>query len=173
MITLILGSLSIPKLSALEMDQTYEPIGGESIFRTISGTGLKQTTWDKTRIVTNGSGWMPAGLESLDTKQQMVLSCIKPRDVPCVFATRQATLPTARRSDSGHVPWGLAIMSDGSSVMTAATMATNVATLAAVSGAVAYVAMYLPQFTVWASRPTDSLSTASATYTWQLICEEV
>lgn len=173
MITLKLGSLSIQLLAALDLDQSYEPIGGESIFRTASGLGIKQSTWAKTRITTSGSGWMPAGLESLDVNQQLVLACIVPRAVPADFSTRQATLPTKRRSDSGGTPWGLAIMPDGSVVQTSATLAGNVATLAAVTGAVDYVAMYLPQFTVWASRPTDSGQRGTASYAWQLVCEEV
>lgn len=171
--TLKLGTLEIPLLAALDLEQAYEPIGGEGIFRTVNGSGLKQATWKKTRITTSGGGWLPAGLESLDVNAQLTLSCIVPRAVPAVFATRQATLPAARRSDTGHTPWGIAFLSDGSPVKTTASLAGNVATLAAVSGAVAYQAMYLPQFTVWAMRPTDSGTRGDASYRWQLVCEEV
>ena len=173
MMTLKIGSLSIPLRASLDIDQSYEPIGGESVFRTINGTGIKQATWAKTRIVTSGSGWMPAGLESLNVNQQLVLACVVPRRVPANFATRQATLPAARRSDAGCVPWALAILADDSVVQTSVTMAGNVATAAAVSGAVSYEILYLPQFTVWASRPTDSGNRGEASYTWQLVCEEV
>lgn len=173
MMTLKIGALSIPLLAALEIDQSYETLGGEFIFRTVNGTGLPQTTWKRTRITTSGSGWLPAGLDTLVTTSQLVLSCIVPRSVPAALATRQCTLPAGRRSDAGHLPWGVAIMSDGSPVSTTASLTGNVATLAAVAGAVAYQAMYLPQFTVWASRPTDSGQRSSASYSWQLICEEV
>lgn len=173
MIILKIGSLDIPTLAALDLEQSYEPLGGEAIFRTVSGLGLKQTTWRKTRIVTSGSGWMPAGLETLDTTAQLTLSCIVPRRVPAVFATRQATLPAARRSDAGHTPWGIATRADGGTVLTAVSLAGNIATVTAVSGAVAYDVLYFPQFTVWAGRPTDSGARGDASYRWELVCEEV
>lgn len=173
MMTLKIGALEIPLLAALEIEQNYEPIGGESIFRTISGAGLKQMTWQRQRVVTSGSGWLPAGLDTLDTSAQMTLACIVPRTVPAVFATRQATLPAARRSDAGHLPWGIALLADGSPVATTASLAGNVATLAAVTGAVAYQAMYLPALTVWMQRPTDSGNRGDASYRWELVCEEV
>ncbi len=168
-----IGALAIPTLAALDLEQGYEPLGGEAIFRTVSGVGLKQSTWQKTRITTSGSGWLPAGLETLDTTAQLTLACVVPRAVPAVFATRQAILPSARRTDAGHLPWGVAYLADGSPVVTGATLAGNMATLDAVDGAVAYQALYLPQFTVWASRPTGSGTRSDASYRWELVCEEV
>lgn len=173
MMVLKIGALEVQTLAALEIEQSYEPLGGEGIFRTVNGTGLKQSTWQKTRIVTAGSGWMPAGLETIDTTAQLTLACIVPRAVPAVFATRQATLPTTRRADAGHEPWGVATRADGSTVFASVALAGNVATVAAVDGAVAYHALYLPQFTVWASRPTDSGTRGDASYRWELVCEQV
>jgi len=168
-----IGTLEIATRAALEIEQTYEPMGGEGIFRTVNGSGLKQSTWNKTRIVSAGSGWLPAGLESLNVNAQLTLSCIVPRAVPAVFATRQATLPATRRTDTGHTPWGIAFLADGSPVKTPASLAGNVATLDPVAGAVAYQALYLPQFTVLAFRPTDSGTRGDASYRWQFVCEEV
>ena len=173
MMMLKIGALEIATLAALEIEQSYEPLGGEAIFRTVSGAGLKQSTWKKNRIVTAGSGWMPAGLETIDTTAQLTLACIVPRAVPAVFATRQATLPTTRRADTGHVPWGIATRADGSTVATTASLAGNVATVAVVDGAVAYHVLYFPQYTVWASRPTSSGTRSDASYRWELVCEEV
>lgn len=173
MMILKIGALEIPTLAALDIEQSYEPIGGESIFRSINGTGIKQETYKKTRITTQGSGWLPAGLDTIDTAVPAALACITPRKVPANFATRQATLPAARRSDAGHLPWGIALLSDGSPVMTAATLSGHVATLSPIAGAVAYLAMYLPQLTVWVMRPTDSGTRSDASYAWQLVCEEV
>lgn len=172
MMVLKIGSLSVPLLAALNITQDYAPMDPETVLRTVSGAGLKQSTWSKMRITTRGGGRVPAGLESINTKTQMVLGCITPCSIPAVFATRQATLPAARRSDSGHVPWGFAILADHTPVKTAATMAGNVATLTAVTGAVEYVACYLPQYTVWAFRHTTSGERKSAAYSWELVCEE-
>lgn len=171
--TLKIGTLEIPLLAALEIEQTFSPLGGEGILRTMSGAGIKQETWQRTQITTSGSGWIPAGLDTLDTSAQLSLSCIVPRSVPANLTTRQATLPAARRTDPGHLPWGIALLADGAAVVTTASLAGNVATLAAVDGAVAYQAMYFPVFTVWASRPTDSGTPHDASYRWELVCEEV
>lgn len=173
MIMLKFGTLTIPTLAALEIEQSFEQLGGESIFRTVNGTGLKQSTWEKTAITTSGSGWLPAGLDTLDRSVPLVLACVTPRKVPAVLATRQATLPTTRRADAGHTPWGLAYLADGTTIKTTATLAGNVATLAAVAGAVAYEAYYLPQFTVWAGKPVESGSRGEASYRWEIACEEV
>ena len=173
MIILKIGSIDIPLLAALDIEQNYEPIGGETVVRTIGGTAVKQMTWQKLRTTISGSGWIPAGLASLDASAQIVIGCIVPRSVPCVFATRQATLPAARRSASGHIPWGQAIMADGSIITTTASMAGNVATVATVTGAVAYQALYLPSLTCWLMRrPSDSGNRSDASYRWEITAEE-
>lgn len=167
------GALTIPTLAALDIEQTYAPLGGEGIFRTIGGTGIKQMTWQRQRVTTAGSGWLPAALAELDTSTSLVLACITPRAVACDFASRQATMPAKRRSDAGHTPWGVAILPDGGAVNTPLTLSGNVATLTAVAAAVDYQAIYLPQYTVWAMRPTESGSRGDASYRWELVCEEV
>jgi len=173
MIMLKIGTLEIQTLAALEIEQSYELLGGEFIFRTVDGTGLKQETWERISVTTSGSGWLPAGLDTLNRSVPMTLACVTPRKVPAVLATRQATLPAKRRSDAGHTPWGIAYLADGSTVKTTATLAGNVATLAVVAGAVAYEAYYLPQFTVWAGKPVESGDRGSASYRWEITCEEV
>ncbi len=57
--TLKIGSIEIPARSSLDLEQTYEPLGGETILRTLSGAGIKQATWQKTRTVISGGGWIP------------------------------------------------------------------------------------------------------------------
>lgn len=166
------GTLEIPLLAALDIEQTYPPIGGEALLRTVSGAGIKQMTWRKTRIVTTGSGWLPAGLDTLDTSATIAIACVVPRAVPAVFVTRQATLPAARRADAGHLPWGVAVMPDNSVIVTPAAMAGNVATLDAVANAVSYKALYLPLITCWALRPTDSGTPGDASYRWEITAEE-
>lgn len=174
MMILKIGSIDLPLLAALDIEQTYEPIGGETVLRTIGGTGIKQMTWQKLRTTISGSGWIPAGLASLDATAQQVIGCIVPRSVPCNFVTRQATLPAARRSDAGHVPWGLAIMPDNTAVVSPASLSTNVATVDAVSGAVAYQALYLPSLTCWLTRRvSDSGNRSDASYRWEIQAEEV
>lgn len=171
--TLKIDAYELPILAGLQIQQSYELIGGEAVLRAMSGAGLKQETWKKLRVTTSGSGWIPGGLDSLDTAVTHVVGCIVPRVVPAVFVTRQATLPAARRSDAGHVPYGLAIMSDGQAALAAVTLAGNVATVAAVSGAVAYAVGYYPQITAWLMRPAIAGSPSEASHDWEIVFEEV
>ena len=67
--TLKIGSIEIPARSSLDLEQTYEPLGGETILRTLSGAGIKQATWQKTRTVISGGGWIPPGLAHLRQRQ--------------------------------------------------------------------------------------------------------
>lgn len=168
-----IGNVKIHDIAAFNIEQQYQEIGGEEIFRAASGRGIKQFAWQRTRVVTSGSGWIATGLGGLDYTQQQVLKCIVPRNIDADIVTRQATLPAARRNDGRYVPYGIAIMSDGQAVTTSATMVGNVATLAAVAGAVAYQTCYFPQLTVWALRPSASGNRGDATHRWDLVCEEV
>lgn len=167
-----IGALEIPNRAALDLEQTYEPMGGETTLRTIDGTGIKQTTWAKTRITITGGGWMPPGLSALDTAGQLVVACIVPRAINC-DASRQATLPTGRRSDSGHTPWAWAIMPDGSVLASEVSIVSHVATVAAVTGAVGYQVLYYPQLTCWVNRPTESGSRTEGGWHWSITAEEV
>ncbi len=163
------GTFELPVYASFDLTQRYEPIGGETILRAVSGRGIKQTTWNRTRVVTSGSGWVPSGLQSLDFTAQHALACIAPETVPAVFATRQATLPTSRRADADHLPYGLAQTAEGNTVYSPATLAGNVATVTAVSGAVAYQVGYYPLLTCWINRPTRNGPDSS----WELVAEEV
>lgn len=164
-----IGAFELPVYAGLDLTQRYEPIGGETILRAGTGRGIFQQTWRKTRILTSGDGWVPPGLEAIDNSVPLALACIKPRTVPAVFATRQATLPTTRRADADHLPYGLAQLASGQSVLAAATLAGNVATVAAVSGAVAYQVGYYPLLTCWIKRPNES----GPGHSWEFEAEEV
>lgn len=163
-----IGNFELPVYASFDLTQRYEPMGGETILRAGNGRGILQRTWRKTRVFTSGNGWVPPGLQSLDYTIQHAVACISPETVPAVFSTRQATLPATRRADSGHVPYGLAQLTGGQTVEAAVTMATNVATVAAVSGAVAYQVGYYPLLTCWLLLPSRSGPAA----TWEFIAEE-
>lgn len=164
-----IGTFELPVYSSFDAAQRYEPMGGETILRAVSGRGIKQMTYTRTRITTSGGGWVPSGLQTLDFTAQHAVACIAPETVPAVFATRQATLPATRRSDSGHVPYGLAQLAGGQTVEAGCTVVDNVATVDAVTGAVAYQVGYYPLLTCWVLRPSRSGPEAA----WELICEEV
>jgi hypothetical protein len=171
--SLEIGSLVLPDLAGIEIDQQYAPLGGETILRAGSGRAIKQMTYQRLRITTSGAGWLPAALEMLDYTAQHALRCIVPRGQVADFATRQATLPAARRSDAGYLPFGTALLASGQAIDTAVGMAGNVATCAAVSGAVSYHVSYFPAPTVYLLRPQTSGSLADASYRWELVAEEI
>lgn len=170
--TLKIGALEIPTRSALDLDQTYEPIGGETLLRTMSGLGIKQMTWAKLRTTISGGGWIPPGLAAIDSGQQQAIACLVPRTITA-DGNRQATLPVARRADSGCAPYGLALLDHNVVVEVAVTLAGNVATADAYGGALAYQICYFPLLTCWVSRPTESGSRGDASYRWELVAEEV
>jgi hypothetical protein len=170
--TLKIGTLEIPARGALDLDQTYEPIGGEIILRTMSGLGIKQVTWAKLRTVISGGGWVPPGIAALDPTQQYSVACVVPRTITADGA-RQATLPAARRSDSGCTPYGIALFPDHSIVEVPVSLVGNLATADAASGAVAYQVGYYPLLTCWISRPTESGSRGDASHRWEIEAEEV
>lgn len=164
-----IGNFDLPVYASFDVTQRYEPLGGEGILRACSGRGILQRTWRKTRVVTSGGGWVPAGLQSLDFDAQHAVACIVPETVPANPATRQATLPAARRADAGHLPYGLAQLPGGQTLAADVTLAGHVATVAEVAGATAYQVGYYPLLTCWILRPTRSGPEPQ----WELIAEEV
>lgn len=167
-----IGTLIIPDIAGFDLQQEYKNIGPESVLRTVSGRAIKQMTYAKMRVVTGGSGWIPDGLQTLDRSVTHTVKCIKPRLVPAVFATRQATLPPGRRSDTGFTPWGYALLASGQAVLAAVSMAGDVATVAAIPGAGSYSVAYLPQITAYVMAPSESGDMGSTTYRWEIIAEE-
>lgn len=171
--SLEIGSLVVPLLAGMDIDQKYDALGGEKILRAGNGRGIKQMTYERLRVTTSGSGWMPAGLESLDFTAQHVVKCVVPRGLTANFSTRQATLPAARRSDGDYIPFGTALLAGGRAINTPVTMAGNVGTCTAVSGALSYHVSYFPSVTCWLMRPQTSGNLADASYRWELTAEEV
>lgn len=167
---LIIGSFVLPAEAGLDLSQRYEELGPETILRTSSGRAIKQATWRKRRIVTQGSGWVPPGLGAIDTVQQHVVQCILAVSLPADPVTRQVTLPAARRTDIGHVPFGQAEMANGQIAVSPVAMVGNVATVAEVVGAVRYQIGYYPALVCWVNRPS---LTGPEGYGWEITAEEV
>lgn len=170
--TLKIGSLEIPARGSMDLSQTYEQLGGDTLLRVITGAGIKQSTWSKLRTVISGRGWLPAGLATLDTTTQQSIACVVPRSVTC-NGSLQATLPAGRRADAGYTPWAVALMPDGGLVNTSVSFATNLGTVIAVANAIGYQILYYPLITCWVSRPTESGERMDASFGWEVIAEEV
>lgn len=171
--SLLVDGMILPQISALDVEQQYEMLATETILRAVNGRGIKQMTYGKLRVTTSGSGWLPLGLDGIDYSITHVLGCVTPKRVPANFAARAAILPAARRSDSGFTPFGTALVGGGQAISTPVTMVGNVATCAAVAGAIDYMVSYYPAPTVWLMRPHESGNQADASYRWELVAEEV
>lgn len=163
------GGFELPVYSSFDIAQRYEPLGGETILRACSGRGILQRTWQKTRIVTSAQGWLPSGIQSLDFDAQHVVSCIVAETLPANALTRSVTLPATRRSDDGHLPFGLAQMPGGDTFQVPVSVVDDVATAAELPGARLYQIGYYPQFTCWLLIPQRSGPEPK----WELIAEEV
>lgn len=172
--SLQIGPVTIPVYATVGgLTQRYEPLGPESILRVASGRGVKQMTWSKIRIVTSGSGTVPPGLDGLDYSQSMVLRCVTPRGIALQPDVLTTMLPATRRSDAGHEPFAVAELPGPRYVRTALVLAGNVATITPVTGAIAYLVRYYPEYTVWAKRPGAGGDHRQSTHDWELVCEEV
>lgn len=164
-----IGAFEMPVMAALEINQKYEPIGGEHIFRTINGRGVGQSTWRKTRVTTSGTGWIPPGLDEVDTRVQQAVACVVPKLLSANLGTRVATVPGTFRTDAGHAPYGLAIMANHQAVPVPVTRILNEVTVAAVAGAVAYKVGYYPLLNCILRRP----NTSGPGNAWEIVAEEV
>ena len=164
-----LGGVVVPVLASLELEQTYAPIGGYATLRMLDGAGVRQTQWQRLRTSLTGSGPIPAGLEALDYSQPQELLCAAPRSL--IVTAPTANLPVARRTDAGYLPTALALV-DGKPAPTTLTIAGDVATIAAVTGAQQYVIRYWPRITVLAETPTVSFSHFRAQWQWTLEAEQ-
>lgn len=167
---LILGGVEISFDSAHTLEQTYEPLGGRHLMRLADGSGVLQHAWDgKLRTTIRGNGRLPEGLFNLDYTGSLSLSCMAPVSIWSA-TTAGPTLPTTRRSD--WAPHGYAIVS-GRHVATPISIASDVVTFTAVTGATGYVVAYYPTLTVYAEPPRQSFSGRSPGAGWEIIAEEV
>lgn len=169
--SLIVGGLVIPALAALDLVQTYEPIGGSSLLRMMSGAAKKQTHWQKLRTRISAGGWVPPGLAGLDYAASMQIACIAPRAID--GAGTSIAIPAARRADAGYTPRGFAYLASGLQVETTIGLAGNTATLGAVAGAASYSVEYWPLLTVFADPPVITGDVRRANHSWELSAEEI
>jgi hypothetical protein len=169
--TFILGGLSLPFESHLDLSQDYEEELASRITRHCDGSARKQTCWRgklKTRI--SGQGWIPPGFDLLDFESSMEMSCIALRAI--TSASNVITIPDARRSDRGFAPFAYATV-DGGKRDTTMTLSGNVATVATVTGAAFYTVCWYPKITVFATLPNQRHDAINDRYSWDFEAREV
>jgi hypothetical protein len=170
MINFELGGVVIPDMAGFNLQQRYSPVdGGSAVLRSMNGTAVKMTHWEKTRIVTSATGWIPPALQMLDYASAMTMKCIAPMHAQS--ASNVITISADRRIDTGADPFGMALVGDDW-VDTAVSMSVDEATLTTVTGATLYRVGWYPQFTVYAARPQDNSDLGGPSYSWTLEAEQ-
>lgn len=148
--------------------ESLEPIAaGSNTLRMSDGAAVRQTHWQKMSGTISGQGWMPSGLDGLDYSLPLELRLTKLQAM--AGAGLSYTLTGTPRPD---VPaWGLALVGRDW-VRTACSVVDGVAILTAVAGATQYRACWMPVFSVFCARPTESQDASGNTHSWQLNWEE-
>ncbi len=163
------GGVAVIEDARLRFSQEYFDRRVSSDMPTGDGGLIRQTLLGsvgklRTRI-TCETAWQPINLAGLDLSQPVTLQCFEPRIIS--GTTEVITLPAARRTDSGYIPIGYAMV-DGVETSTVITDTTdNVVTLAVVAGADSYHAQYVPELTVYADL-SESYASESDRYAWTL-----
>lgn len=170
--TFILGGLSLPFESHLDLNQDFEEEQSSRITRHADGSARKQTAWrGKLRTTITGQGWIPPGLDMLDYESSMEMSCIALRAVTSL--DRVITIPAARRVDRGFEPFAAATLDGGKVDATITGIVGNVVTIAAVPNAQFYTVFYYPKIQVFASLPTQRHDAINDKYSWDMEAREV
>jgi hypothetical protein len=170
--TFVLGGLSLPFQSHLDLSQDFEEEQSSRVTRHADGSARKQTAWrGKLRTRITGQGWIPPGFDLLDYEESMEMSCIALRAVTSV--ERVIALPAARRSDQGFQPFAAATVDGGQIDATITGISGDIVTVAVVSRAQFYTVYYYPKIQVFASLPTQRHDAISDTYSWELEAREV
>jgi hypothetical protein len=166
---IIIAGVSIAFDSSYQISQTYDPLGGVSQRRMMSGALNQQVHWRKRRTVINGSGRYPDGLDSINFDNAISISCMAPLSLS--GASNVFTMPAPRRTD--FVETGYALVGDRL-VKSTVSVVANVATIGTVSGASGYQVFYYPILSCYAGlgvqRQFDGRGTVAG---WSITAEEI
>jgi len=169
LVSLEIGGVVIPQLSAIEIEQEYTEIAARDSSRLADGSAYVRTLHSgKLSTQIKGAGWSQSAIDAIDFDATHVIKCVQARSV--YTATTSATLPSARRSD--YAPFALAIVGDGLTE-TSVSMGGDTATITPVSGASGYLVQYYPEFTAVITAYKTGIKTQNAEYSWQLTAEEI
>ena len=166
-VPLMLGGVEIV-LHAGAPELSEQAIGGWSQDRMSDGALIKQTHWEKASGTISGQGWMPPGLDGLDYSGPLELRTTQVSNIQGTGLVY--TLTSTPRPD--QAPWAFALV-DGEFVNAAVVTLEGVATVTAVPGATLYQVWWMPVYSVFATRPPKTQSSASAAHSWSISWEEI
>lgn len=167
---LIIGGISVSQDARITINQTYSTISAISNRRLADGSLVSRNAWSgKLATEITCTGYIPSGLQTLDYTAAMTISCIAPKAVS--KATNAITIPTARRTDAGSLPYGRALV-NGKWQDASSSLVSDVLTITDPGGATQFQAVYFPEFSAIVAEPQDGLAIGSG-FSWSLTAEQV
>jgi hypothetical protein len=73
---LIIAGITLPQRARLDLNQTFEPIGGSSSRRMANGALFKMANWQRWRTTVSCGGWVPPQLLGIDYSQPYTIECV-------------------------------------------------------------------------------------------------
>lgn len=141
--SLIIAGIELPQRARLDLNQTFEAIGGRSARRMASGALFKMSRWTRWKTTISGAGWVPPQLLGIDYDQPYTVECVE----PLALAVGEALPPTW---GSRSAPWAEKTITDERGVQ---------------------VRLFFPILTVMSDPPR--LITGGSGPSWELVCEEL
>lgn len=172
--TLIVGGFVVPIYAALSLQQQFLKRGGSGRTRMEDGRLEAQFSWEKLAYEVSGTGTVPPGLDGLNDHTEYEVSCAIYKEL--AVAGTSVILPAARRTDSGYVPYVMACRPAAAPldqiIEISASLAGDLLSWSALSGANHYIVRYYPKFTalIEFARSDESEGFGSR---WTLTAEEV
>lgn len=163
---IMLGGVEITPLSGAATE-TLETAGGSSLHRMSDGALVKQTLWSKLQGTISASGWLPPGLDGLDYSLPLELRSTKWQAIGGTGLVY--VLTSTPRPD--FAPLGQAWVGRDW-VRTACVVADGVATLQPIAGAEWYRVTWLPVFSVFCERSSDTQDGETDKQGWVLTWQE-
>jgi hypothetical protein len=153
-------SVKVTVYEALNYSQGYEVIGGDSTLRTMNGTAIKQTNWQKIKTSLSGSGGLPLGMSDLNYSLPITIKCGTPRAI--VRPTNSFSLVVPHRTDQGYAPITLKLV-EGFWVP-----------LASSGTGTSFMLLYYPLLTCFFKPPQENFSwDGSSPSSWSLSGDEI
>lgn len=165
---ILIGTLPIPDISGFKTNTAYRRIGPKTLFRSLNGTAIIATRWQKLGFTLSGSGWIPEGMDSLDEDVAVDFHLTGWRSTSS--ASPIITIPRTFRVDE-FTPVGYAFVV-GEAVDTDVTLSGNEATLTTVVGASQYQVKYCPIINSVITKIDRQHNQESNTFSWSIEAEE-
>lgn len=170
MLTFKLGNVTVPLVAASEFTQGFSRVGGgRTDRRTLNGTDKICVHFKKIATDISFSGRVASGLSALNTDVQTLMSSGAP--IAIESSSNIIVIPTERRADADHTPFGFALFSDRVQA-TPLSISGDTATLTLVTGATLYSVSYFPEFMVTIKGINESVNRSGGIFSTQITAEE-